>query len=744
MDIDPATLKELYKTFSIEMEEQLQIIVSSLLLIEEKNQSSTDVKPEIDAMFRAAHTIKGAANSISFEGIAKIAHSLESIFSKIKNNEIEILPELIDLCLKSVDAMKMLTASYANDKKPDFNPSEIITLLEGYGAVKKIEITSEKQFTEDSRRIIDEKTSDTVTIQASKDSLRVDVQQLDKLSSMLDELNLSQLNISQSSKNFNHVVSINNQLIQSWKQLMREVSASLGGELPDAIDKLSQSSQDLLASQAILIDTHAKRLRNQSYDMSIQDELLQDEFRMLRLVPASVLFCTIPRHVRDLSHQLNKLVEVSIKGDDVKIDRMVLEAIKDPIIHLLRNAIDHGIEDIATRTSRGKESTGKLEIEISDQGSQIAIKIKDDGAGINFDSIKETAIKNKIINPENVSSLSYDDLINMLFMPGFSTRKEVTSLSGRGVGLDVVKSNLEKIKGTVAVSTVEGKSTTFTLLLPLTLSSERGLLVKSGDQQFAIPTISVDRILRIKKEDLIEVAGRQAIIVDNHTYPTYLLANLLELFTTEIADNEYLSAVILKKNQFGLLLLVDEIVGEHEIVIKQIQPPLTNIPCVSGGTLADGNQVVIVLNPHDLIQKASNKAVGDRIKFSDVKRFVQEKPNILVVDDSITTRTLEKNILESKNFNVSVAVNGKEAWDYIQKKQFSLIITDINMPVMDGFQLTEKIKQHEKFKNIPVIIVTSLDSEDEKRRGLEVGANAYIVKNEFESGALIEIVTQLV
>lgn len=739
MEFDPVTLKELYQTFSIELEEQSQVIINSLLLIESNKYSSDDVVMAIDAMFRAAHTIKGAAKSISFGEVAKIAHSLESVFSRIKKNELEVSSGLIDVCLVSIDAMKILAINYVAKTKSDIDSTKIINQLENYQHSVRSEdkqrpvVTTEPEY-QDSRPDASP---------ASADTLRVDVKQLDKLSSMLDEVNLSQITISEYSKSFNHVVSVNNQLSQVWKQLIRELMAKLGGELPESLDKLNQSAQDLLVNQTALIESHSKCLRNRSYEMSIQDQLLQDEFRLLRLVPASVLFCTIPRHVRDLSRELNKEVEVTIKGDDVRVDRMVLEAIKDPVIHILRNAIDHGIEDSATRTRQGKHTTGSLSIEISDRGSQIAITIKDDGAGINLNAIKETAITQKIATQESSATLSEEELINMLFLPGFTTKKEVTNFSGRGVGLDVVKSNLDKIKGTVSIHSTPGRGAAFTLLLPLTLSSERGLLVKAGDQLFAIPTVAVDRILRIKKDELIDVAGRQAVIVDNHTYPTYLMATLLELFTTDIENSEFLSAVIIKKGQSVLLLLVDEVVGEREIVIKQMQSPLTRIPCVAGGTLADGNQVVIVLNPSELIQKATHNA-GARITFADTKALTQERPNILIVDDSITTRTLEKNILESKNFNVSVAVNGKEAWDYIQKKNFSLIITDISMPVMDGFQLTERIKQHEKFKNIPVIIVTSLDSEDEKRRGLEVGANAYIVKNEFESGALIEIVTQLV
>jgi len=311
------------------------------------------------------------------------------------------------------------------------------------------------------------------------------------------------------------------------------------------------------------------------------------------------------------------------------------------------------------------------------------------------------------------------------------------------VGLDVVKSNLISLKGHVSVQSIPGQGTTFILRVPLTLSSERGLLVKCGDHQFVMPTSFIKRVMMLKPSDLIEVTGGQAIMVDEHPIPYCSLANVLALPNTN-SSFECLPTVVVYNSNNSVALLVDKIIGEREIVVKSFQKPLNKIDYAGGATLLDHNQLAVVLNIDDLVRHALNIQNVTRIEPQDNVRIMHEKTHILVVDDSITTRTLEKNVLENKNYRVTTAVNGQEAWDLLQKQKFSLMITDISMPIMDGFTLTERVKNSEKLRDLPIIIVTSLGSDTEKARGMEVGANAYVIKSEFESGALLDIIAQLV
>ncbi len=461
------------------------------------------------------------------------------------------------------------------------------------------------------------------------------------------------------------------------------------------------------------------------------------------MIPVGNLLCTFPRYVRDLSQELQKNVELILKGEDVKVDKAVLEGLKDPMIHLLRNSIDHGIESESVRKERGKPEKGLITIEIKEEQGLIKISITDDGTGIDVKKLSAMAESKKLLKKEELDKMDDAEKLDLIFRSGFSTKDIITDTSGRGVGLDVVKSNIDNLNGHISISTIPEKSTTFTLSVPLSIASERGLLIKCAEQNFVVPTSSVERVLLINPEQIINVQGGQAIVLENKTIPLKILSDILNLENKSTVNANKLSIIVINRGNHILAFLVDEIVGEKEIVIKALQDPLSKTPCVSGGTLLESNRVIMVLEPGDLIHHALQKNTR-HVSLKKENTNESDKKHILVVDDSITTRTLEKNILESKNYEVTVAVNGKDAWDILQKKKFSLLITDIMMPVMDGFTLTEHVKSSENLRDLPVIIVTSLGSDAEKKRGIDVGADAYIVKNEFESGALLSIVSQLV
>jgi two-component system chemotaxis sensor kinase CheA len=479
-------------------------------------------------------------------------------------------------------------------------------------------------------------------------------------------------------------------------------------------------------------------------DLATLSNSLQDELRLLRLIPAATMLKSFPRTIRQISQELNKTVNLKIIGEDVKMDKLILEGLQDPLLHLLRNAIDHGIESAEQRLDKGKPAAGQITITITDAGNQILLTIADDGGGIDYQKIASIAQHKNIVTASQLALLSPDEILALIFYPGFSTKEIITTISGRGVGLDVVKANVNDLKGQVSVQTTLGQGTIFTLCVPLTLSSERGLMIRSGGQPFVIPTQAVQRVLALTRADIIEVEACDAIMVDGHPIPLLSLATILGLNNAEPAHQNKLSIVVIKKGWHTLALLVDDIIGEREIVLKTLQPPLANIPGIAGGTLSSNGQVILILNIADLINQALDKTNQIRLTPPEITLQKSGPPHILVVDDSITTRTLEKNILENKGYKVTTAVNGKEAWDLLQQNHYSLLISDVNMPIMDGFALTTKVKQSEKLNTLPVIIVTSLNSDAEKRQGVTAGANAYIVKNEFESDTLLELVSQLV
>lgn len=513
------------------------------------------------------------------------------------------------------------------------------------------------------------------------------------------------------------------------------------------IEKISSLLEEIQANRIALVEEinisnqdMNKDMHSHVNELSILFHSLQDEVASLRMTPMGNLLCTFPRYVRDLAHELNKKIELTVKGEEVKVDKAILEGLKDPLFHLLRNAIDHGIETADIRQQSGKPEAGHIIIEIKEEESQIKISMSDDGAGIDLQKLIESAEQKGI----TTTNMSESEKLALIFRSGFSTKKIITDVSGRGVGLDVVKSNIENLRGHLDFSTTLGKGTTFILRVPLSIASERGLVVKCEQHHFVIPTHVVERVLALDINQVVSVQGSQAIVLENRTILLRKLTDILHLKENNNFNGQKLSIVIIQKANTMLALLVDEIVGEREIVIKALQKPLTKTACIAGGTLIESNEVVVVLNPNDLIDQALQHANINRITSKEEITEKDKRPHILVVDDSITTRTLEKNVLESKNYQVTVAVNGKEAWDILQKQKFSLLITDVCMPIMDGFTLTEQVKKHDKLRDLPVIIVTSLGSDVEKKKGIDVGADAYIVKNEFESGALLEVVSQLV
>lgn len=724
MTLDPSLLKQLIESFSSEFDEHAQAITNSLLVLEKNNLPENDKNKMIEIIFRSAHNIKGTSRSLGINDVSEIAHRIESFFSDIQKNNKFITPDLIDLCLDAVDKMHNALHAFIEHKTLPFDLNQFIDNFE-YG---KLEKTVPKTATPIPLTHSHSSTTDL-------ESVRVPIQKIDKLSSLLEDVQVNKIAMEGHYSSLTQWTASFNEFIRLWKQLthltQHNIQFQTANECLFDIDKITKSMQ--------------KNIKSRLNELSQLSHTLQEEVRDLRMIPVDNILCTFPRYIRDLSHELNKQVELNTSGNEVKIDKAVLEQLKDPIIHILRNAIDHGIESTADRQAKGKSEIGKITIDIKEENGKMIISISDDGAGIPIDKIKKLILDKNYTSDQNLQKFSENEILDFIFQPGFSSKEIITDVSGRGIGLDVVKSNIEKLNGEVTVSTIPDKGTTFTLSVPLTISSARGLLVRSGKQLFVIPTAHLLCVQNVKIADMIHIQGGLAIQLNSMTIPVRMLADILDLPDKSLFSNQQQTPlVVVKKGHQTIAFIVDDIVGEKEIVLKSLRPPLDTIPFVAGGTLLENSQVVMVLEVDTLISASLQKNKMMPISSQESVQTEAEKPHILVVDDSITTRTLEKNVLESKNYQVTVAVNGQEAWEFLQKKQFSLLITDVMMPIMDGFTLTDKVKKSDKFTHLPVIIVTSLGSEEEKKRGIEVGADAYIIKSDFESETLLNIVSQLI
>ncbi len=699
--LDPELLRQLVVTFQAELDERLQVIITGLLALE-KGISDTDEKLKmIESIFRSAHNIKGSARGIGITDIGEIAHGLESIFSEIQKTKADVPTAVINDALQAVDKMREAMQTFL--KKPASQGSE-----------------------------------------DQLESIRVEIEKLDKLSTLVEEMQVNKISIDDHYSEVTEMSAKSEQFHKLWQKLQGTLNEQLKVNQNDRLKHLILSGNDCFSELNQLTKTLNKSMRSQANEFSTLANSIQEEVRMLRLIPASHILHTMPRYVRDLCAQLKKEIDLTIIGEDIKIDKLVLDGLKDPLMHLIRNAIDHGIESPEARKELGKPSKGHIQILLKDEGSLISISIADDGAGIDINKIIQKLKQKGLFTDAEIEKMSQEEILELIFQSGFSTKEILTNISGRGVGLDVVRANIVALKGQLSFKTEPKLGTEFIIHVPLTLSSERGLLVKSMNQLFVIPTQSIDCVLTLKPEEVHEVEGNQVLLQANHPVPLHALVEVLQLEKIEALSQAKLFVIVIKSGINPVGFLVDEIIGEREIVIKALQQPLTHLPCVAGATLLERNQIVIVLNSNELVATALRLKSVNRIKQENSVVPTTERPHILVVDDSITTRTLEKSILENNNYQVTVAVNGKEALDLLQKQKFSLLITDVTMPIMDGFTLTEQVKKNNQLNYLPVIIVTSLGSDAEKARGIEVGADAYIVKNEFESGALLDIVAQLV
>ena len=576
---------------------------------------------------------------------------------------------------------------------------------------------------------------------SSAEVVRVNLEKLENLASLAEELLTMKIEMEDHLASVQQVKTHIHEMAVAWRRV-GSVSGVWSKNRQDQESFLKQSTDSITELDAVSGRMH-RDMRTTTSRLSILVGALQDDIRMMRLVPVATLLRPMTRSVRDIARELGKQVNFEIRGDEIEIDRTVLEGIRDPLVHLLRNALDHGIESPESRQAVGKPAEGLLRISVRGEGGQIVMVVEDDGNGIRVEKIVETARKKKIATDAELAAMGRDEILGLVFRPGFSSKEIITSISGRGVGLDVVVSNLRSLKGSVQIETEEDKGTRFVLKLPITLATDHGVLVRAGGTVFAIPTAAVDRVMELRGDDVLEVEASHAIMHHGRAIPLRDLAGTLELESREPIDRDHLPVLIVSKGWDSVAFLVEEVIGEREVVIKPFRPPLISVRNVTGGTLTGSGEVIMVLNPADLVTSA---LTGNRLSIRALEHQGETAaaPRILVVDDSITTRTLEKSILEHAGYDVSVAVDGKQAWTILQEQTFDLVVSDVEMPGMDGFQLTERIKQSEHLNTLPVIIVTSLANEADRRRGIEVGAQAYIVKGKFETKALLDVVSQLI
>ena len=479
------------------------------------------------------------------------------------------------------------------------------------------------------------------------------------------------------------------------------------------------------------------------------DDLL-DDMKKATMLPFSSLFGLFPRMVRDISRDQSKDVDLVLNGEEIEIDRRVLEEMKDPLIHLLRNTIDHGIETPGKRAESQKPPKGTINLTVfQTEGNKIEILILDDGEGIDLTKVKEKAIKQGIISGKEAEDLKDQEAAYLIFRSGVSTSPIITQISGRGIGLAIVQEKVEELGGLISVESEPGKGSCFRMQLPVTLATFRGVLVQVADDLFIVPCSNVECVLRIEQDKVKTVENMATIPLNGQVLPLLELSDVLRLHPKgQNTDREYVTVVVLGAGKKRIAFSVNEVMDEQEVLVKNLGKQLSRVPYLAGATILGTGRVVPILNVNDLLKSPTEViTIAHRAKaIEDTEDAVDAslKKSILVVEDSITSRMLIKNILESAGYFVKTAVDGLDGYTTLKTEEFDLVVTDVEMPRMNGFELTAKIRSDTKLSEIPLVLVTSLDSREDRERGVDVGANAYIAKGSFDQSNLLEVVQRLI
>lgn len=674
--------------FLREASEHLTSLQGGLLQLEKEPAN----KVLIHELLRNAHTLKGSARMLGFEGVSNVAHRLEDLLKEIEDGEREADEKAIDVLLRGSDAMARLVGSLAKGEPPSFAVEDFLAALDR-GDVP--EIVAPEPAGRDEEGL--------------GDTVRARVKTLDSLVNLLGELIINKKRLESR--------------VTSLKSLVR-------GSEPPSLRELGQFQRELEDDVLYL-------------DYLIQE--LHGEAMELRMLPLRTITDGFQRLVRDLAREQGKEVDLVIDGDGIELDRVLLESLKPMFLHMLTNAVDHGIELPDERKAKGKPGKATIRISARHEGDSVQILVRDDGRGMDPARIKQAALRRGVIDKEEAELLRDEEALYLTLRPGFSTSEIVTDVSGRGVGLDVVQKNLERVKGTLSLRSEVGACTEISLQLPLSLSVVEALLVACGGECYAVPANYVLETIKVRSEDIITTGGKEVVSLRGVTVPLVSLASLFGLpGQKELLETGKVTAVVLRLREQLLACTVDRHLGSGEVVVKQLGAQLKRVTFVFGATiLGDGNPALI-LNVPDLFAHAEGGATtGFRRAFAE-HEAARVRGRILVVDDSITTRTMERSILVSHGYQVEVAVSGEDALEKVAGFQFDLVVSDVEMPGINGFELARQLRGLETYREIPIIIVSSLSRDEHKRQALDAGAQAYIVKGSFDQGTLLDTVESLI
>ncbi|MEM9507467.1 MAG: response regulator [Cyanobacteria bacterium P01_E01_bin.35] len=811
MMIEDEELRQLYKTSS---SEHIQRLEADLMILE-KNPQDTEA---IEEFLREAHTLKGDSRMLGLDDIEMLVHHLEDCVEGIKTGQGEITPELCDRLYQGIDAINQLSHQAVTGEVVEINTLEVLASMMSYSdsstaSNSEVDLfgddedflaqsanseadlfdddnqdftvkshNSEADLFDDEDDLFDNEslatavqsqpitqtltTSDaqqpvkaSVVNQDHKiDTIRVEPQKLDTLMTQASELAVIKLRISQQMTEIEQIIA----LWSGWQKrdqiIVTEIEQNLNPELLQPLKQFLDTTEQRVDALGGLINNLKTRANEDIASLGIISDRLESGIQGLRQLPLSKVFNIYPRMVRDLARQQGKEIELIIEGGDTKADKRILEEIKDPLLHLIRNAIDHGIEMPEERLAQGKPETATIILRGYQTGNSIGIEISDDGRGLDLARITDTALQRKVRTQEELAAMSESEVQSLIFASGFSTRTEVTELSGRGVGLDVVRANVERLKGSIQVSSTPGNGCKFQVRLNTSLATTKVLIVEVNQTLYALPLEFIQTMITLTPQDIYEIEGKTTINFEDQPLSITSLRSLLQLPTLEEnrSESKYLSCIVLQvgngklenstesltashPQRFGII--VDDLVDQQDVVQKPQSKLLKRVPNIAGATILGSGEVCMILNPIDLLHSLRS---GKWQKVSHGEESPTNSNRLLLVEDSIIIRTQMQRLLKGGGYEVTVAENGLAGLQQVQTQDFDIVLSDVEMPQMSGLEMTASIRQNSQYDHLPIVLITTLASPEDKRRGTDAGANAYLTKGDFDQQLLFQTLEQLI
>lgn len=729
----------LFDLFGAEVEAQASPLTQGLMQLEKGDLSAAN----LEALMRAAHSLKGAARMIGVKPAERMAHAMEECFVAAQQGRLQLGPAHVDVLLRALDWIQRLSGQPEPELSRWYqvHDGELTEILEAIQAIVRGE---EPYFMSSELAALDKEGARPaevaspaavapapLAVAGGGRSLKLASERLDSLVGLSGEV----------------------QVALGWLDQFRSSMLGLKRDLFELSDQLqvAQLVDSLGAGPAALSERLNEALSQQLHDlqsyerqMSLLSSRLHQEVVAARMCPFADRLGGFPRLVRDLSRELGKEAELTLEGQATLVDRDILERMEGPLNHLVRNALDHGLESPEQRQAGGKEKAGRIRLAASHRAGMLLLEVSDDGRGLNLEDLRQTLLGRGLVTAEMAPQLTEAELKEFLFLPKFTTREEVTEVSGRGVGLDVVRTVVQELSGRVEVHTQPGRGMRFEIWLPLTLSVTRNLLLQIAGEVYALPLSRVERLLKFRREQLREFEGKPTFDYEGRDLPVVAAHQVLGLAGGISMDGE-LSVLVVgpEKQRYGLV--VESFLGEENLVLQVLEQRLGKLWNISAGAILKDGTPVLVLNVDDLlcsIERLLSSGNYANVKHPDAAVNPRAR-RILVVDDSITVREIERKLLMNQGFEVDVAVDGLDGWNAIRSRHYDLVVTDVDMPRMDGIRLVSLVKKDPDLHHLPMMIVSYKDRDEDRMRGLEAGADYYLTKGSFSDDSFIQAVRDL-